>query len=159
VTSKLYKKVIRAYNAGEIIFEQGDECDGVYSVQSGQVSVFKTKPGPNGPAEAEITRLGPGSMFGEMGMLDPGAKRDASVKAKEYTEVLVITRDMFDSQMKALPPWVLNFIKIIISRLRVTNDRMVDAMQALEANGISLDAKPQAPVPEGAPVTPAVRPK
>lgn len=159
MTSKLYKKVVRSYNAGEVIFEQGDECDGIYSVQSGQVSVFKRKSGPNGPVEAEITRLGPGSMFGEMGMLDAGAKRDASVKAKEYTEVLVITRDMFDSQMKALPPWVLNFVKIIISRLRATNEKLLSAMQTLEAHGLSEAKEKTAPAagakPEPAPAVPA----
>jgi CRP-like cAMP-binding protein len=159
VTSKLYKKVIRAYNAGEVIFQQGDECDGIYSVQSGQVSVFKASPGPNGPVEVEIVKLGPGSMFGEMGMLDQGAKRDASVRALEYTEVLVITRDMFDSQMTALPPWVMNFIKIIISRLRVTNDKLLAAMRQLEAHGLSPEGKEKdAPAAARGPQAPANRP-
>ena len=128
MASKLYKKIVRAYNAGEVIFNQGDDSDSIYSVQVGRVTVYKTKPGSKGPIEVEIAKLGPGGMFGEMAMLDKG-RRDATVKALEYTELLVISRDMFDSQMAALPPWVLNFIKIIISRLRLTNDKLFAAMQ------------------------------
>jgi CRP-like cAMP-binding protein len=79
-------------------------------------------------------------MFGEMGMLDH-TKRDASVKALEFTEVLIITKEMFESQMTALQPWILNFIKILISRLRTTNDRLAGALQMMEANGLKLDER------------------
>lgn len=156
MTSKLYRKVVRSFNAGEVIFSQGDECDGIYSVQAGQVSVYKSKPGPQGPVEVEIVKLGPGSMFGEMGMLDQ-SRRDASVRAIEYTEVLVITRDMFDSQMASLPPWVVNFVKIIISRLRVTNERLLalEAKDAAPVEGRDPGAQPAAKTAPGAPAAAA----
>lgn len=164
MSSKLFKKVVRAYAAGEIIFEQGAEVDGIYSVQSGRVSVYKSKPTPQGPVEIELVQLGPGSMFGEMGMLDQ-TRRDASVKALEFTEVLIITKDMFESQMAQLPAWIVNFIKILISRLRNTNYRLTEALQLLEANGLKLDerapgdkAANPAPLPAGeTPAKPAAR--
>lgn len=141
MASKLYKKVERCYNAGEVIFEQGAATDGIYSVKLGWVSVYKTKPTPNGPVDIEIVRLGPGSMFGEMGMLDQTV-RDASVKAVDYVECIVITKEMFENQMTALPPWVVNFIKILISRLRITNEKLLSTLQTLEAHGLApADAK------------------
>jgi CRP-like cAMP-binding protein len=140
LASKLFKKVVRAFAAGEIIFVEGSEVDGIYSVQSGRVSVFKTKPTPQGPQDIELVQLGPGSMFGEMGMLDQ-TKRDASVRAIDFTEVLIITKDMFENQMTALPPWVVNFIKILISRLRTTNEKLTAAVQLIEANGIKMEDK------------------
>ena len=139
--SKLFKKVIRAYAAGEIIFEQGAEVDGIYSVQSGRVSVYLTKPTPNGPQNLELAQLGPGSMFGEMGMLGQ-IKRDASVKAIDFTEVLIITNDMFEAQLASLAPWVTNFIKILINRLRNTNDKLATAMQVLDKHGIKFPDPP-----------------
>ena len=145
--AKLFKKVVRAYAAGEIIFTQGADADGIYSVQSGRVSVFKTMPGPGGPREIELAALGPGSMFGEMAMLGQ-IKRDASVRAVDFTEVLIITNEMFDSQMASLAPWVVNFVKILINRLRSTNDRLAAALQVIEANGLKLDEeKPSASAP------------
>lgn len=140
MSAKLFKKVVRAYAAGEIIFEQGSVVDGIYSVQAGRVSVYKTKPSPEGPVHIELAQLGPGSMFGEMGMLDQ-ATRDASVKAVEFTEVLIITKQMFENQMTLLPPWIVNFIKILVSRLRTTNNRLAEALQFLEANGLKLDER------------------
>lgn len=156
--SKLFKKVTRAYASGEIIFQQGADADGIYSVQSGRVSVYKTKPTPNGPQDIELVQLGPGSMFGEMGMLGQ-TKRDASVKAIDFTEVLIITNEMFEAQLASLAPWVNNFIKILINRLRATNDRLAAAMQMLEANGLKLEgekpAAPSAPAAPGAPPAPS----
>ncbi len=137
MASKLFKKVIRAYAAGEIIFTEGSEVDGIYSVQSGKVSVFKTKATHQGPVDIELVQLGPGSMFGEMGMLDQ-TKRDASVKAVDFTEVLIITKDMFENQLAQLPAWIVNFIKILIGRLRITNDKLAAAIQMLEMNGLKL---------------------
>ncbi|GEM_PF-2503942 len=144
MATKLFKKVVRAYASGEIIFTEGSDVDGIYSVQSGRVSVFKTKATPQGPVDIELVQLGPGSMFGEMGMLDQ-TKRDASVKAVDFTEVLIITKDMFENQLTQLPPWIVNFIKILISRLRITNDKLTAAIQMLEANGLKLAEDKPAP--------------
>ncbi len=144
MSTKLFKKVTRSYTAGEVIFLQGTACDGIYSVQSGQVSVYKTKATSHGPVEFELVKLGPGSMFGEMGMLD-NSLRDASVKALEFTQVIIITKDMFESQMAALPPWVMNFIKIINGRLRTTNERLTKTLQMIEAQGIKLQDDMPAP--------------
>lgn len=143
MASKLFKKVIRAYAAGEIIFTEGSEVDGIYSVQSGKVSVYKTKATAQGPVDIELVQLGPGSMFGEMGMLDQ-ARRDASVKAVDFTEVLIITKDMFENQLTLLPAWIVNFIKILVSRLRITNDKLTAAIQLLEMNGLKLADEKQA---------------
>ena len=157
MATKLFKKVIRGYAAGEIIFTEGSDVDGIYSVQSGKVSVFKTKATAQGSVDIELVQLGPGSMFGEMGMLDQ-ARRDASVKAVEFTEVLIITKDMFENQLTLLPAWIVNFIKILISRLRITNDKLAAAIQLLELNGLKLADEKAAGVsaanPASAPASP-----
>jgi CRP-like cAMP-binding protein len=152
--NKIYRKVERCFNAGEVIFRQGDPCDGIYSVKVGAVSVYKTTPTATGPADVELVRLGPGSMFGEMGMLDQ-TRRDASVKAVDYTECIVITREM-----AALPAWVVNFIKILVGRLRNTNDRLTAALQILEAHGLApaeagAGTQAQEAAPADAPASPA----
>jgi CRP/FNR family cyclic AMP-dependent transcriptional regulator len=145
--AKIFKKVVRTYTAGEIIFTEGADADGIYSIQSGRVSVFKTVPSPKGASDIELANLGPGSMFGEMAMLGQ-IKRDASVRAVEFTEVIIITNDMFENQLGSLPPWAMNFIKILINRMRTTNDRLAGAMQLLEAHGLKLpDDKPHFPNP------------
>ncbi len=137
---KIFKKVTRSYVAGEIIFLKGALCDGIYSIQSGEVSVYQTKDMPDGLRDIELVKLGPGSIFGEMGMLD-NTRRDASVRAIIYTEVILITRQMFDAQLAELPPWTVNFIKILNNRLRSTNEKLTDALHMLEANGLVLNGQ------------------
>jgi CRP-like cAMP-binding protein len=147
--SKFFKKIERCYRTGEVIFEQGQPSDGIYSVKVGRVSVYKTQPGPSGPVDIELVRLGPGSMFGEMGMLDQ-TNREASVKALEYTECIVISRDMFETQMNHLPPWVVNIIKILIGRLRITNEKLMATMKVLEAHGLSAESDKDSASPDAA---------
>ncbi len=137
---KIFKKVTRSFVAGEIIFLKGAVCDGIYSIQSGEVSVYQTKATPEGPKDVELVKLGPGSIFGEMGMLDNG-RRDASVRAIIFTEVILITRQMFNAQLAELPPWTVNFIKILNNRLRSTNEKLTNALQVLDANGLRLEGQ------------------
>jgi CRP-like cAMP-binding protein len=121
---KIFSKLVRSYPTGNIIFNEGDTWDGLYCVQIGKVSVFKTQKGKEGHKIVELAQLGPGSLIGEMGLFEK-TKRDASVKAIEYTEMLIISREMFDEQMTRVPPWMVNLFKILTQRLRVTNERLM----------------------------------
>lgn len=64
------------YTAGETIFEQGDPPRLVYVIESGEVEVFR--PMADGD-ELQLTTLGPGKYFGELGAL-MGTPRAASVR-------------------------------------------------------------------------------
>lgn len=66
------------YAAGETIFEQGDPPRLVYVIESGEVEVFR--PMADGD-ELQLTTLGPGKYFGELGAL-MGTPRAASVRTK-----------------------------------------------------------------------------
>ena len=69
----------RALAAGEVLFEQGDDADAVYVIESGEVEVYR--PAGDDGAEVHLAVLGPGRYFGEIG---PMLKlpRTASVRAK-----------------------------------------------------------------------------
>ena len=125
--AKDFKTITCLYRPGDIIFKDGDESNGIYSITRGQVSVYKNKLTLRGYVPVEIAKLGPGSVFGEMGMFGQ-SRRDASVKALEETEVLVITDEVFDEQMEKLPPWVISYIKTLVSRLRITNEKLIAAL-------------------------------
>ncbi|MEM7248628.1 MAG: cyclic nucleotide-binding domain-containing protein [Acidobacteriota bacterium] len=53
------------FAAGDVLWRQGDEGDGLYLVESGLVRIA-TQPGP---IQRDIVDLGPGQVFGEMALL------------------------------------------------------------------------------------------
>jgi CRP-like cAMP-binding protein len=106
-----------------VIFTENSDCDGMYIIDSGRVRVFKTVEAGAGSREVELCVLGPRSMFGEMAMID-NYPRCASVQAIEYTEVTIITRKVFEDQLAAIPPWMVNMIRILVKRLRETNEKL-----------------------------------
>lgn len=63
--------------AGEVVFRQNDHADLVYVIEEGEVEVYREL---DGGGEEQLTVLGPGRYFGELGAL-LGFPRSASVRA------------------------------------------------------------------------------
>lgn len=87
------------YSAGDIIIREGDPSDEIYVICSGMVEVEVSRgtipdvPGP--PQLTSLARLGQGQIFGEMALVDRGA-RSATVHCVEDGTVLyVIPRQAF----------------------------------------------------------------
>jgi len=76
---------------GDVIVRQGDAADRFYIVQAGEVMV--TQVGPDG-VERTLRRLGPGDVFGELGLLRGGI-RTATVAAAGDGSLLELGRADF----------------------------------------------------------------
>jgi CRP/FNR family cyclic AMP-dependent transcriptional regulator len=86
----------KVYNARDIIIEEGDISDEIYVVCQGMVEVEVSQGVvPDVPGRLQvnpIVRLGRGQVFGEMGLIDRGA-RSATVRcAEDGTTLFVIPR-------------------------------------------------------------------
>lgn len=137
---KYYTRQIKKYRQGDLIFSENSPCDGMYIVDSGRVRIFKTMKTAGKIKEVELCRLGPKAMFGEMSMIDEN-KRSASVQALEPTACTVITKKIFEDQLSQIPAWMVNMIKILVTRLRETNDKlsqMVEGHNPEQVNDISI---------------------
>ena len=74
------------YRAGDVVISEGEGGDEVYVVCEGMVEVLLTK-GPipstsDSPEMKSVAELGPGQSFGEMALVDQGA-RSATVRCLE----------------------------------------------------------------------------
>jgi CRP/FNR family transcriptional regulator, cyclic AMP receptor protein len=78
----------RSYRKGHIIVNQGDPGDSLFVVSDGLVKVFVTS---DEGAEMVLVTLKPPDVFGEVAVLDEGA-RSASAEALEETKVLMLAR-------------------------------------------------------------------
>jgi len=150
--TKIYSKLQRSYRPGDLIFYEGDPWDGVYCIQSGKVSIFKTQ----GDKTVELAQLGQGALIGELGLFGK-SRRDASVKALERTEILVISLQMFEEQMNRVPPWMVNLFKILSQRLRTTNEKLVETTRRLEVlSGTKVSLEKDSDNPLAVPPNPLV---
>lgn len=83
---------VRTYAPGEIVIFEGDPCEAVYFVVSGQVRVYRLSPGGR---EQVLARLGPGQSFNTVPPFKPAGVNHACVQALVLTDVYVIPCDDF----------------------------------------------------------------
>jgi CRP-like cAMP-binding protein len=76
---------------GSLLVRQGQAADSALVMEYGRASVVNVLPGGG---EAVMAELGPGSVLGEMALLDSGV-RSANVIAREHTACLSMERDAF----------------------------------------------------------------
>jgi CRP-like cAMP-binding protein len=89
-------------NAGEVVFRAGDPADALYIVALGSVQVVADAPGDAGGVGAVIAELGPGTAFGEMGLIS-GSARTATIRTVTGAELLEIGREDFNALIATDP--------------------------------------------------------
>lgn len=91
----------------------------MYLIRTGMVRIFKKK----GDQQIEIDTLRSGQIVGEMAFLD-GNPRSASAEALTETELVEISKSIYDSTMIQVPEWLKVLLKAIVARLRSTTTKM-----------------------------------
>lgn len=104
----------RSFRRGELLFNEGDPCSGLFLVASGKVRIFTLSPAGR---EQVLAIEGPGSSFAELPVFD-GGKYPASASALEDTEVLFISRKDFQNYCREHPEVTLKVLAVIGARLR-----------------------------------------
>jgi CRP/FNR family cyclic AMP-dependent transcriptional regulator len=84
----------RQYLADEIIFDEGEEGQGLFLVLSGRVKIVLPSNAPS-----FLLELGPGAFFGEVALLDQSL-RTAQARAVEDTQIVVLFRAEFYSLLE-----------------------------------------------------------
>lgn len=84
----------RTYRKAEVIFSEGDETKELYIIAKGNASVRLRLPGTN--RETRLITFSPGTVFGELALLDQEA-RSASVEADEELVCYVLPHSGFET--------------------------------------------------------------
>src|SRR5712692_6709385 len=121
------------FNAGQIIFRQGDPSDKFYIITKGQVDVLRMDKRTG--QEMQVARLAEGQYFGEIGLLGR-TERTATIKAVAEVECLALNREVFKSLM-ASSAEAYKDVDVVLRR-RLTQ---LGALQGL-AVGDSVNADP-----------------
>ncbi len=109
----------KIFSAGEYLMREGEEGHEAYVILTGRVEVTTMVRGK----QLKLIDLTKGDVIGEMALILQ-APRTATVKATEYTEVVLITDDTMKQGLGQLPPWMGKVIDSLAERLRVANANM-----------------------------------
>ena len=107
------------FHAGDTIISEGEAGDTAFLIVAGSVEVTIGA----GAAAKSLGVLGPGDVFGEMSLIEPGP-RSASVRALTDAECFVTDYDAFVNSTQADPERAVQLMKTLVRRLRQTNERM-----------------------------------
>jgi CRP/FNR family cyclic AMP-dependent transcriptional regulator len=108
------RAVARDYQAGELVFSEGESCAGLFVVESGRLRIFKSSPTGR---EQVLSIEGPGSSVAELPVFD-GGNYPASTAAVEPTRVLFVSKQDFYSLCLIHPKVALKVLRVVGARLR-----------------------------------------
>jgi len=105
------------YREGEVIFNEYDRGDALYIVEEGTVRIWVYD---EDVKEVTLAELKPGDFFGELAVLDRGA-RSSSATALTHTHLHRLSSDDFQQFLMNHPDAAIDVICEIAQRMRQTN--------------------------------------
>lgn len=100
---------IQTFLAGQTIFEQGEEGEVMYVIQSGEVNIVAQ--------DKVINTHKSGEVFGEMALIDTRI-RSATALAKTDCQLVPIKERRFRFLIQQHPFFALNIMRVLAARLR-----------------------------------------
>lgn len=107
---------------GEVLFHEGDSGDRVYVVIEGKVKLGRQA---SDGRENLLAILGPGQMFGELSLFDPGP-RSATVTAVTDSVLMGLSQDKLLVWLDGRPVVARGLLAQLAGRLRRANDIVAD---------------------------------
>lgn len=108
------RTVRKLFAAGELLFQEGEPCNGLHIIARGKVRIFKTS--MNG-REQVLAVNGPGGTVAELPVFD-GGPYPASAMAVEDAEIAFISRRDFHAYCMEHPEVALKVLSVVGARLR-----------------------------------------
>ena len=112
--------VPRSWDAGQVVFREGDEGSSCYVVRSG--SLKATKAHTDGRTIA-LTELHPGDMFGELALFS-GERRSATIEAIDETSAVALLAEDIRRLLLAQPDIAIKMLAGLADRVRGANERI-----------------------------------
>ncbi len=101
----------------QVLFNEGEDGDFMFIVLSGELGVYKNK--------REIGRPVPGGYFGEMALVN-SKPRSATVKALVPSQLLVITKEQFQSHFASSPAALMALMQTLSNHSRGNLDAVAE---------------------------------
>ena len=110
----------KVFEAGHLIFKDGDEGDCAYLIEEGYVEIYINRNGE----EQLVSAMGKGEMFGEIALIDH-KPRTATVRSTEKTTVVPIPRNLVEKLMEKSDPILRHLLLLSLERFRNSQSGVV----------------------------------
>jgi CRP/FNR family cyclic AMP-dependent transcriptional regulator len=107
---------------GQVVFREGDPGDQLYVVAEGKIKLGRSSADGR---ENLLAIIGPGEMFGELSLFDPGP-RTATATAVTDARVLALSHPDLRPWLTGRPEVALSLLRQVARRLRRTNEVLGD---------------------------------
>ncbi len=107
---------------GDVLFHEGDQGDKLYVIVEGKIKLGRSS---TDGRENLLAILGPGEMFGELSIFDPGP-RTATATAIAETQILGLSNEQLQQFITARPYVAGTLLAALARRLRRTNENLAD---------------------------------
>ncbi|MDM8086250.1 Crp/Fnr family transcriptional regulator [Cellulomonas cellasea] len=107
---------------GEVLFHEGEPGDRLYVIRSGKIKLGRRS---NDGRENLLAVLGPGEMFGELSLFDPGP-RTATATVVADGAILELGHLELIAWLEANPTVAKHLLGALARRLRRTNEALAD---------------------------------
>jgi CRP/FNR family cyclic AMP-dependent transcriptional regulator len=112
--------VPRSFEAGQVVFREGDDSDTCYVLSSGHARALRSH---SDGRSITLATFGPGDIFGELAMFDD-EKRSATVEAVDEVEAIAILAADMRRLLREHPDISVKLVTAIARRLRAANERL-----------------------------------
>jgi CRP/FNR family transcriptional regulator, cyclic AMP receptor protein len=122
-SNSLLKSMVEiSLGRGEALFHEGDPGDQLYVVIEGKIKLSRS----SGDGRENLTGvLGPGEMFGELSLFDPGP-RTSTATALTTTRLLALGHTELQPWLSTRPEVARSLLRAMARRLRRTNETLAD---------------------------------
>jgi CRP/FNR family transcriptional regulator, cyclic AMP receptor protein len=112
--------VPRRFEAGQVVFREGDDSDTCYVLSSGHARALRSH---SDGRSITLATFGPGDIFGELAMFDD-EKRSATVEAVDEVDAIAILAADMRRLLREHPDISVKLVTAIARRLRAANERL-----------------------------------
>jgi CRP/FNR family transcriptional regulator, cyclic AMP receptor protein len=117
--------VRRRFRSGEVVFHEGDPGDTLHIVLRG---VFVVRSAGSLGETVAVNLVGPGLVFGEGAVVNPGARRSATVEAMHGGVTLMVSRGDFEGLRDREPKVDRFLVSVLAERNRVLTAQLVELL-------------------------------
>ena len=116
----------REFETGAVFIHEGETADLFFILLAGEIEIIKAI----GTPDERLLGIGEhGSFIGEMGLINPGSRRTASVRARTPVRLLEMTRAQFDALLQRQPSLAYKMVRVLSLRLEQKENQTIRDLQ------------------------------